>query len=128
MPYDCTFVVPTVGPSSNQVYDEVVAAILINQSLLLIFSTITDPAAQPDNATEEMDDTDGTMGTPLPSSVWGASAFTFCGHFSGQVSVEAQSSTSKPCFPISLDRQATLSWFVFTLKIKIKGTFTLLLY
>jgi hypothetical protein len=79
MPYDCTFVVPTVGPSSNQVYDEVVAAILINQSLLVIFSTITDPAAQPDNATEEMDDTDGTMGTPLPSSVRGTSAFICLG-------------------------------------------------
>jgi hypothetical protein len=55
------------GPNGNQVYDEVVAAISINQSLLLIFSTITDSAAQPDNATEEIDDTDGVMGTPLPS-------------------------------------------------------------
>jgi hypothetical protein len=67
-------------------------------------------------------------GAPLPSSVGGASAFTFCGPFSGQVSAEAQTSTSKRRFRISLDRQATLSWFVFTLKIKIKGTFALLLY
>jgi hypothetical protein len=46
MPHDCTVVVPTVGPSGNQVYDEVVAAILINQPLRLIFSTNTDSAAK----------------------------------------------------------------------------------
>jgi hypothetical protein len=66
MPRDCTFVVPTVGLSGNRVYDEVVAAILVYQSLLLIFSTITDSTAHPDNATEEMDDTDGAIGAPLP--------------------------------------------------------------
>jgi hypothetical protein len=73
-------VAPDAGPNGNQMYDEVVAAILINQSLFLIFSTITDSAAHPDNATEEMDDTDGTIGTPLPSSVGGASAFICQAH------------------------------------------------
>jgi hypothetical protein len=46
MPYDCTVVVPTVGPRGNQVYDEMVAAILMNKPLRLIFSTNTDSAAK----------------------------------------------------------------------------------
>jgi hypothetical protein len=42
---DCTVVVPTVGPSGNQVYDEVVTAILFNRPARLIFSTNTQNAA-----------------------------------------------------------------------------------
>jgi hypothetical protein len=60
-------------------YDAVVAAILVKQSLLLIFSTITDSAAQPGNATGEMDDTDGAMSAHPASS--------FVRRFSEQVSV-----------------------------------------
>jgi hypothetical protein len=85
MPHDCTFVVPTLGPSGNQVYDEVVAAIVVYQSRLLISSTITDSAAHPDNATEEMDDTDDAIGAPLPSSAGGASGFICQAHPSLQL-------------------------------------------
>jgi hypothetical protein len=43
---DCTVVVPTVDPAGNKVYDEMVAAILVNRAACLIFSTNTASAAQ----------------------------------------------------------------------------------
>ncbi|KAH7402536.1 glycosyltransferase like family 2-domain-containing protein [Pyrenochaeta sp. MPI-SDFR-AT-0127] len=45
-PRDCTIIVPTVGPSGNSVFAEMVAAILVNSPGRLIFSTNTDQAAQ----------------------------------------------------------------------------------
>jgi hypothetical protein len=51
MPHDCTVVVPTAGPSGNQVYDD---------------------------AIEKMDDADGAMGAPQASLEGCSSGFTFC--------------------------------------------------
>ena len=45
-PDSCTVIVPTVGPTGNKVYDEMVAAILVNRAARLIFSTNTAFAAQ----------------------------------------------------------------------------------
>jgi hypothetical protein len=47
---DCTVIVPTVGPSGNSVYDEMVTAILFNRPARLIFSTNTYAAADDVNA------------------------------------------------------------------------------
>ncbi|KAI8937729.1 hypothetical protein NX059_005429 [Plenodomus lindquistii] len=44
-PGDCTVIVPTVGPSGNSVYDEMITAILYNRPARLIFSTNTESAA-----------------------------------------------------------------------------------
>jgi cellulose synthase/poly-beta-1,6-N-acetylglucosamine synthase-like glycosyltransferase len=45
-PGHCTVVVPTVDPAGNKVYDEMVAAILVNQPARLIFSTNAASVAQ----------------------------------------------------------------------------------
>jgi hypothetical protein len=45
-PKHCTVIIPTVGPAGNKVFEDMVAAILVNQAARLIFSTNTASAAQ----------------------------------------------------------------------------------